>query len=192
MTASCSAPRRTVLDWRAVVAPCALRIDRSAASPMHTKHTAPFHRGYPSIQEPVGTLAKGAILVVVGLGSTAERFTGAASLAGILEPEDSGCGVDGFAVDGVDHPLLQRHREHGQAGRVGSPVPQWWVGRILFRGRHRVLTWIVTGDKAAVAGLCGLDTDALAGGEVDTAVAAAWLDDGIAPAPWPCWACARC
>jgi hypothetical protein len=35
-------------------------------------------------KEVLGTLAQGAILVVAGLGSTAETSTGAASLAGIL------------------------------------------------------------------------------------------------------------
>jgi len=45
----------------------------------------------------------------------------------------------------------------------------------------RTPTWLITGDKAVVAGLCGLDDSALAGGAVDTKVAAAWLDDGITP-----------
>jgi conjugative relaxase-like TrwC/TraI family protein len=42
-------------------------------------------------------------------------------------------------------------------------------------------TWIVVGDTAAVGELTGLDAAALHGGFADTAVAARWLDDGIAP-----------
>lgn len=45
----------------------------------------------------------------------------------------------------------------------------------------RVPTWLVTGDPAVVAGVCGLDEAALAGGVVDTDVAATWLNDGVAP-----------
>jgi conjugative relaxase-like TrwC/TraI family protein len=45
----------------------------------------------------------------------------------------------------------------------------------------RVPTWIVAGDTAAVGELTGLDAAALHGGFAETAVAAGWLDDGIAP-----------
>jgi hypothetical protein len=45
----------------------------------------------------------------------------------------------------------------------------------------RIPIWLIADDRAAAAALCGLDDAALAGGVVDTAVAAAWLDDGIAP-----------
>ena len=55
------------------------------------------------------------------------------------------------------------------------------LGEYYSEADTRIPTWIVTGDKAVVSDLCGLDAAALAGGAVDTAVAAAWLDDGIAP-----------
>ncbi|MCU1701125.1 MAG: ATP-dependent exoDNAse [Mycobacterium sp.] len=55
------------------------------------------------------------------------------------------------------------------------------VGEYYSEADTRVPTWLITGDRNAVAGLCGLDAAALAGGAVDTTVAAAWLDDGIAP-----------
>lgn len=45
----------------------------------------------------------------------------------------------------------------------------------------RVPTWVVTGDSAVVADVCGLDAAALTGGAVDTDVAATWLNDGVAP-----------
>ncbi|KAA0093584.1 AAA family ATPase [Mycolicibacterium sp. P1-18] len=45
----------------------------------------------------------------------------------------------------------------------------------------RVPTWLVTGDPATVAQVCGLDESALSGGVVDTDVAATWLNDGVAP-----------
>jgi conjugative relaxase-like TrwC/TraI family protein len=45
----------------------------------------------------------------------------------------------------------------------------------------RVPTWVVAGDKDTVGELTGLDGAALQGGFADTAVAARWLDDGIAP-----------
>ena len=55
------------------------------------------------------------------------------------------------------------------------------LGEYYSEADTRVPTWLITGDQALVAGLCGLDDAALAGGAVDTAVAAAWLDDGSAP-----------
>jgi len=45
----------------------------------------------------------------------------------------------------------------------------------------RVPTWLVAGDALAVGELTGLDGAGLQGGFVDTAVAARWLDNGIAP-----------
>lgn len=45
----------------------------------------------------------------------------------------------------------------------------------------RMPTWLITGDRASVAELTGLDESAMAGGAVDGDVATAWLDDGIAP-----------
>jgi conjugative relaxase-like TrwC/TraI family protein len=45
----------------------------------------------------------------------------------------------------------------------------------------RVPTWVVAGDATVVGELTGLDAAALHGGFADTAVAARWLDDGIAP-----------
>jgi conjugative relaxase-like TrwC/TraI family protein len=55
------------------------------------------------------------------------------------------------------------------------------LGEYYSEADTRIPTWLVTGDKAVVSDLCGLDGAALAGGAVDTEVAAAWLDDGIAP-----------
>jgi conjugative relaxase-like TrwC/TraI family protein len=55
------------------------------------------------------------------------------------------------------------------------------LGEYYSEADTRIPTWLITGDRAVVAGLCGLDGSALAGGAVDTDVAAAWLDDGVAP-----------
>jgi conjugative relaxase-like TrwC/TraI family protein len=55
------------------------------------------------------------------------------------------------------------------------------LGEYYSEADTRIPTWIITGDRVSVADLCGLDGAALAGGPVDIAVAAAWLDDGIAP-----------
>jgi conjugative relaxase-like TrwC/TraI family protein len=55
------------------------------------------------------------------------------------------------------------------------------LGEYYSEADTRVPTWLITGDKTAVADLCGLDDPALAGGAVETGVAAAWLDDGVAP-----------
>jgi conjugative relaxase-like TrwC/TraI family protein len=55
------------------------------------------------------------------------------------------------------------------------------LGEYYSEADTRIPTWIITGDRAVVSALCGLDAGALAGGPVDTGVAAAWLDDGIAP-----------
>jgi hypothetical protein len=45
----------------------------------------------------------------------------------------------------------------------------------------RIPTWLLTGKTATVAGLCGPDAAAVAGGVADTDLAAAWLNDGVAP-----------
>jgi conjugative relaxase-like TrwC/TraI family protein len=55
------------------------------------------------------------------------------------------------------------------------------LGEYYSEADTRVPTWMIAGDRALVGGLCGLDEAALAGNAADTAVAAAWLDDGIAP-----------
>jgi conjugative relaxase-like TrwC/TraI family protein len=48
-------------------------------------------------------------------------------------------------------------------------------------GDTRAPAWILVGDTATVAGLVGLDGAAADGGFADTAVAAAWLNDGVGP-----------
>jgi hypothetical protein len=55
------------------------------------------------------------------------------------------------------------------------------LGEYYSEADTRIPTWLIAGDQAAVAGLSGLDAAAVAGGAADTAVAGAWLDDGIAP-----------
>jgi conjugative relaxase-like TrwC/TraI family protein len=55
------------------------------------------------------------------------------------------------------------------------------LGEYYCESDTRVPTWVVAGDAAAVGELTGLDAAALHGGFADTAVAARWLDDGIAP-----------
>jgi conjugative relaxase-like TrwC/TraI family protein len=55
------------------------------------------------------------------------------------------------------------------------------LGEFYSDGDTRVPSWIVVGDTAAVGAATGLDGAALDGGFADTATAAAWLDDGIAP-----------
>jgi hypothetical protein len=55
------------------------------------------------------------------------------------------------------------------------------LGEYYSEGDTRVPTWVVAGDAATVGELTGLDGAAVDGGFADTAVAARWLDDGIAP-----------
>jgi conjugative relaxase-like TrwC/TraI family protein len=55
------------------------------------------------------------------------------------------------------------------------------LGEYYSEADTRAPTWLLTGDQGAVAALCGLDAAALAGGVVDTDVAATWLNDGDAP-----------
>jgi len=55
------------------------------------------------------------------------------------------------------------------------------LGEFYSEGDTRVPSWIVVGDTAAVGAATGLDGAALDGGFADTATAAAWLDEGIAP-----------
>jgi conjugative relaxase-like TrwC/TraI family protein len=55
------------------------------------------------------------------------------------------------------------------------------LGEYYSEGDSRIPTWIVVGDKEKVGEVTGLDGAAIDGGFADTATAAAWLDDGIAP-----------
>jgi conjugative relaxase-like TrwC/TraI family protein len=55
------------------------------------------------------------------------------------------------------------------------------LGEYHSDGDTRAPSWIVVGDTAAVAAATGLDGAALDGGVADTATAATWLDDGVAP-----------
>jgi conjugative relaxase-like TrwC/TraI family protein len=64
---------------------------------------------------------------------------------------------------------------------MDSQAANGGLGEYYCEADTRVPTWLIAGDSAAVAGLCGLDTAAVAGCAADTAVAAAWLDDGIVP-----------
>ena len=64
---------------------------------------------------------------------------------------------------------------------MGAQAANGGLGEYYSEADTRVPTWLLTGDTTAVAGLCGLDAAAQAGGVVDTDVAATWLNDGIAP-----------
>ena len=55
------------------------------------------------------------------------------------------------------------------------------LGEYYSEADTRVPTWVVVGDTAAVGERTGLDGAALHGGCADTATAASWLDDGVAP-----------
>ena len=48
-------------------------------------------------------------------------------------------------------------------------------------GDTRIPSWLVVGDKDAIARATGLNGSALDGGDVDTELAGVWLDDGRAP-----------
>ena len=68
-----------------------------------------------------------------------------------------------------------------QAAAMDRQAAGGGLGEYYSESDTRVPTWVVAGDAAVVGELAGLDGAALQGGFVDTAVAARWLDDGIAP-----------
>jgi conjugative relaxase-like TrwC/TraI family protein len=68
-----------------------------------------------------------------------------------------------------------------QAAAMDRQAAGGGLGEYYSESDTRVPTWVVVGDAAAVGELTGLDAAALHGGFADTAVAARWLDDGIAP-----------
>ena len=68
-----------------------------------------------------------------------------------------------------------------QAAAMDRQAAGGGLGEYYSESDTRVPTWMVVGDAPAVGELTGLDAAALHGGFVDTAVAARWLDDGIAP-----------
>jgi conjugative relaxase-like TrwC/TraI family protein len=129
----------------------------------------------------LGTLAQGAILVVVGLGSAAETFTGVVDLTGIPNFRTV---LKVLTISRLKRWSIRYYNDTAdtakQAG-LDRQAANGGLGEYYSEADTRVPTWLVTGDRAVVAALCGLDDAALAGGAVDTAVATAWLDDGIAP-----------
>jgi conjugative relaxase-like TrwC/TraI family protein len=68
-----------------------------------------------------------------------------------------------------------------EAGQCARQSSCGGLGEYHSDGDTRLPSWIVVGDTAAVAGATGLDGAALDGGFADTATAATWLDDGVAP-----------
>lgn len=68
-----------------------------------------------------------------------------------------------------------------QAAAMDRQAAGGGLGEYYAEHETRVPRWVVVGDKAAVGELTGLDGAAVQGGFADTAVAARWLDDGIAP-----------
>ncbi len=68
-----------------------------------------------------------------------------------------------------------------QAAAMDRRAAGGGLGEYYSESDTRVPTWVVAGDPAVVGELTGLDGAALQGGCVDTAVAARWLDEGIAP-----------
>jgi conjugative relaxase-like TrwC/TraI family protein len=55
------------------------------------------------------------------------------------------------------------------------------LGEYYCEGDTRIPTWLVIGDKTAIAETTGLDGSALDGGDADTDTATTWLDAGVAP-----------
>jgi conjugative relaxase-like TrwC/TraI family protein len=70
-----------------------------------------------------------------------------------------------------------------QAARAGLDRQQanGGLGEYYSEGDTREPTWLIAGDATRTAELVGLDGRAVDGGAADPAVAARWLDDGIAP-----------
>ena len=118
---------------------------------------------------------------MVGLGSAAETFTGAACLNGIPRLRKL---PTVLTISRLKRWSIRYYNDTAttakQAG-MDRQAANGGLGEYYSEADTRIPTWIITGEKAVVAGLCGLDAAALAGGVVDTAVAATWLDDGIAP-----------
>jgi hypothetical protein len=68
-----------------------------------------------------------------------------------------------------------------QAAAMDRQAAGGGLGEYYSESDTRVPTWVVAGDAVAVGELTGLEGAGLQGGLADTAVAARWLDDGIAP-----------
>jgi conjugative relaxase-like TrwC/TraI family protein len=126
-------------------------------------------------------LAQGAILVVVGLGSAAESSTGAACLNGIPSFRNL---IAVLTISRLSRWSIRYYNETADAAR-GAAMDRQTVGgglgEYFAESDTRTPTWLLAGDTTTVTALTGLDAAAVAGCAVDTAVAAAWLDNGIAP-----------
>ena len=68
-----------------------------------------------------------------------------------------------------------------QAAAMDRQAAGGGLGEYYSERDTRIPTWIMAGDAATVGELTGLDAAAVQGGFADTAVAARWLDNGIAP-----------
>ena len=159
--------------------PKSLTTPKLAPIPTHQSPSplpAPPHA--PTSPEASGTLAQVcAILVAAALRASTTRPPPAAFPLG----QGVACVDDLQTHEAVEHQVLQRHRQSGQASIDGPPVGWRRAGRVLLRRRHPSPTWLVVGDVDAVGEATGLDGAALHGGFADTETVARWFDDGVAP-----------
>jgi hypothetical protein len=139
-----------------------------------------YHRLHTRLaQKMLGTLAQGAILVVVALGAWLRTSAGQSDW--------------GLASEAVCRRVLTISRltrwsigyytdtaEAAKRSALNARAANGGLGEYYSEADTRVPTWLLTGDQTAVAGLCGLDAAALAGGVADTEAAATWLNDGVA------------
>jgi hypothetical protein len=115
------------------------------------------------------------------LDSAAETSTGAVSLSAVLSfrtvPEV-------FTISRLTPWSIRYYNDTAntvkQAG-LDRQAANGGLGEHYSDAGTGVSTWLITGDQKNVAEMCGLAAAALAAGAVDSAAAAAWLDDGIAP-----------
>jgi conjugative relaxase-like TrwC/TraI family protein len=118
--------------------------------------------------------------VVVGLGSATETIGGAAGL-----------GFENFrrclavlTISRLSRWSIRYYNDTADAARAAAmdrTAAGGGLGEYYSEADTRTPTWLLVGDAATMAELTGLDVAAVAGGVVDTGVAAAWLDDGVAP-----------
>ena len=115
------------------------------------------------------------------MGDSAESSTGAACLNGISNLRTV---PTVLTISRLTRWSIGYYNDTAHAARQSATdgaAAGGGLGEYYCEADTRAPTWLLVGDTAAVAARTGLHGAAVAGGVVDTAVAAAWLDDGVAP-----------
>ena len=85
-----------------------------------------------------------------------------------------------LTISRLGHRSIKYYNDTATSQR-SSTSPGGGLAEYYSEHETRIPSWLVVGDKTAIANATGLSESALEGGDADTDIARAWLDDGRAP-----------